>query len=57
MWMLGTTVLISYIVTAVFYEHYILSVWCFFSSIISLSIYAIMVEISKTAQQKLAVAR
>jgi hypothetical protein len=57
MWMLGTTILISYIVTAVFYEHYILSVWCFFSSIISLSIYAIMVEISKTAQQKLAVAR
>jgi hypothetical protein len=57
MWMLGTTVLISYIVTAVFYEHYILSVWCFFSSIISLSIYAIMVEISKTEQQKLAVAR
>lgn len=57
MWMLGTTVLISYIVTAIFYEHYILSVWCFFSSIISLSIYAIMVEISKTEQQKLVVAR
>ena len=47
MWMLGVSILISYIVTAIFYEHYILSVWCFFSSIISLSIYAIMTEISK----------
>lgn len=46
MWMLGTTILISYIITTIFYDHYILSVWCFFSSIISLSIYAIMIEIS-----------
>ncbi len=52
MWILGTTILISYIVTAIFYEHYILSVWCFFSSIISLSIYAIMAEISNAQQQK-----
>jgi len=46
MWMLGISILIAYVVTAVFYSHYILSVWCFFSSIISLSVYAIMVEIS-----------
>lgn len=46
MWMLGISILIAYVVTAVFYNHYILSVWCFFSSIISLSVYAIMVEIS-----------
>lgn len=45
MWLLGVTILISYIVTMVFYEQYILSVWCFFSSIISLSIYAIVLEI------------
>lgn len=42
MWMFGITILISYIVTTIFYEHYILSVWCFFSAIISLSIYAII---------------
>jgi hypothetical protein len=54
MWMLGATVLVSYIVTAIFYEHYILSVWCFFSSIISLSIYAIMIEISNTERKNLA---
>lgn len=47
MWMLGTIILASYIVTAIFYDHYILSVWCFFSSIISISIYVIMTEITK----------
>ncbi|NVO02840.1 MAG: hypothetical protein HXX09_09085 [Bacteroidetes bacterium] len=52
MWILGLTILISYIVTAIFYEHYILSVWCFFSSIISLSIYAIILEISKGQKQQ-----
>jgi len=53
MWMLGVSVLISYIVTAVFYEHYVLSVWCFFASIISLSIYAITVEVSKPQQRNI----
>jgi hypothetical protein len=48
MWMLSITILISYIISAIFYEHYILSVWCFFSSIISISIYAIMMEISNS---------
>ncbi|MCP9768725.1 hypothetical protein EGI22_12435 [Lacihabitans sp. LS3-19] len=52
MWILGTTVAISYIIAYIFYEHYILSVWCFFSSIISLSIYAIMIEISNTQKLK-----
>jgi hypothetical protein len=52
MWMLGATILVSYVVTAVFYEHYVLSVWCFFSSIISLSIYAILMEMA-TSQRHL----
>jgi hypothetical protein len=42
MMLLGITILISYIVTMIFYEHYILSVWCFFSSIIGLSIYVVV---------------
>lgn len=46
MWILGAAILIAYLITALFYEHYILSVWCFFSSIISISVYAIMVKIS-----------
>ncbi len=50
MWMLAVSILISYAVTAIFYEHYFVSVWCFFSSIISLSIYVIMREIKPNAQ-------
>jgi len=45
MWMFGTAIFISYIITAIFYDHYVVSVWCFFASIISISIYAIMLEI------------
>ena len=45
MWMLGLTIFLSYIISAIFYENYILSVWCFFASIISVSIYAIIKEI------------
>jgi hypothetical protein len=48
MWLLGVTVLISYSITYIFFNQYVLSVWCFFASIISLSIYAILIEISKT---------
>ncbi|MCH7411656.1 hypothetical protein MM239_19880 [Belliella sp. DSM 111904] len=43
----GIAVIVSYAVSAIFYEHYILSVWCFFAAIVSLSIYAIMTNISK----------
>ena len=54
MWLLGVTILVSYIITAIFYEHYVLSVWCFFASVISISVYLIMVEI-KNSHLKLSV--
>jgi hypothetical protein len=54
MWLLGACILISYAVTAVFYEHYILSVWCFFSSIISITVYAIMVELPSLKKRSVA---
>ncbi len=47
MWMLGLTVLISYLITELFYEQYLVSVWCFFASVISISVVVIMVEIKK----------
>lgn len=47
MWLLGVTILISYIVTAIFYVDYIVSVWCFFASIISISVFVIMRDIKK----------
>lgn len=45
MWFLGTTVLVSYVITAIFYQGYILSVWCFFASIISIIVFVIMREL------------
>ncbi|MDI1255473.1 MAG: hypothetical protein PSV16_05180 [Flavobacterium sp.] len=48
MWLLGITVFISYLITTLFYENYLVSVWCFFASVISISVWVIMCEI-KTA--------
>lgn len=53
MWLFGLAILISYVVSAVFYEHYVLSVWCFFSSIISLSIYVILIKLRNEQQMEL----
>lgn len=41
-WLFGLVVGISYIITYVCFEHYILSVWCFFSALISVIIYSII---------------
>ncbi|HEX5170102.1 MAG TPA: DUF6629 family protein [Cyclobacteriaceae bacterium] len=50
MWMLGAAVLISYVITAILYTDYIVSVWCFFASIISIAIYAIMHNLKSSKQ-------
>lgn len=42
MWTLGTAILISYIITTIFYADYLVSVWCFFSSVISIAVYAVI---------------
>ncbi len=47
MWLLGATIMFSYIISALFYEHYVLSVWCFFSSIISIAVYFVINEMNK----------
>ncbi|MGO4771220.1 DUF6629 family protein [Flavobacterium sp. W22_SRS_FK3] len=52
MWWLGVLVLISYVVTTIFYENYLVSVWCFFASVISLSVYLIMSEIRNSHREK-----
>ncbi len=44
MWILGIMILTSYVIAAIFYDQYVLSVWCFFASIISGSVYYIMAE-------------
>lgn len=50
MWILGATVLISYVITTVLYTDYIVSVWCFFASIISIAVYVIMYNLTKVNQ-------
>ncbi len=49
MWLLGVFIATSYIITLLFYEHHVLSVWCFFSSLISVYIYIIMAGLRKKA--------
>jgi hypothetical protein len=53
MWLLGLTVLISYIITTIFYDNYLVSVWCFFASVISIAVYFIMLEIETAGTLKL----
>jgi hypothetical protein len=53
MWILGVTVLISYIITSLFYENYLISVWCFFASVISIAVWLIMSEIKTMAHTKI----
>lgn len=47
LWILGVGILISYIVSAIFFSRYLLSVWCFFAAIISVTVYLVIVKISK----------
>jgi hypothetical protein len=42
MWSLGIITLLAFIFTAFFFEHYVISVWCFFAAIISVMIWILM---------------
>lgn len=44
-WIFGLAISVSYLVAALVYVNYILSVWCFFASIISVIIYFIVKEL------------
>lgn len=52
MWLLSITIIISYIITTILYVDYIVSVWCFFSSIISISVLIVMAEIKNPSKKK-----
>jgi hypothetical protein len=51
MWTLSLTVFISYIITTAFYDNYVVSVWCFFASIVSLAVYYIMYEVQQSSHE------
>ncbi|MHB1278046.1 MAG: DUF6629 family protein [Bacteroidia bacterium] len=52
MWVLGILILISYLVTALLYSDYIISVWCFFAAIIGVVILAIVAKFKSLPQEK-----
>ncbi len=39
MWMVGSAILVSYVLTVLIYHDAVVSVWCFFASVISLFVY------------------
>ena len=47
LWMLGLGILIAYIVSFIFFSRYLLSVWCFFAAIISVTVYVIIIKAQK----------
>lgn len=42
MWLFGAMIAVAYIVTAVFFQGYLTSVWCFFAAALSMMIYWIL---------------
>ena len=50
MWYLGMVILVSYIITKIFYTDYVVSVWCFFASVISIVVFAIISDIKKLSK-------
>lgn len=48
MWTLGLVILISYVITIIFYKDYIVSVWCFFATVISIAVVVIMFDMKKS---------
>lgn len=51
MWALGFLIFISYVITKIFFENYVISVWCFFGALISVVVYAIIFEIKKNSHE------
>lgn len=42
MWLFGTMIAVSCLITGIFFSQYLTSVWCFFAAIISIAIYWIL---------------
>lgn len=53
--LLGWPLVVSYIFTAIFYTHYLTSVWCFFGSILSMMILFIIVKLNSKNLKPIAI--
>lgn len=45
--LLGVVMFLSYVATRMFYEHYLISVWCFFAAIISIIVLSVIIKLNK----------
>lgn len=52
MWILGLAILTSFIATQLFFEDYVISVWCFFAAILSLIVLWITTQFNKDVVTK-----
>ncbi|MGZ6521977.1 MAG: DUF6629 family protein, partial [Bacteroidia bacterium] len=48
---LGTIILMSFVLTKVFYYQYVISVWCFFAAVISVLILSIIKDLKQAANK------
>jgi uncharacterized membrane protein len=49
-WWIGAILIASYLIAKVFYEDYIISIWCYFATAISVIILLIILENKKNAK-------
>ena len=48
MWVLGTAIAASYVMTAIYYDFYTISVWCYFAAVLSVIVVWILVVMHRT---------
>lgn len=46
---LGAIILVSYLSTKLFYDQYVISIWCFFAAILSTAVYWVMLNVTKSS--------
>ena len=51
--LLGVVMFLSYVATRMFYENYLISVWCFFAAIISVIILSVIIKLNEPVAQVL----
>lgn len=55
--LMGVFVLLSYLISRMFFDDYVISVWCFFSALISITIYFILVQETTLKQTRHVIVR
>lgn len=53
MYLFGISIAISYFFSSLFFEHYIISVWCFFAAITSIIVFFILFNLGKKHHEKI----